>query len=79
MRLSAFPGCEPGLGGGRLACSTSSSSLGAVPCANRAAHLTLLCFPQPKERSRWAAEEHQRFLDAVRLYGRKWGAIQGMH
>ena len=30
-----------------------------------------------KQRERWTEEEHQRFLDALKLHGRAWRKIEG--
>lgn len=30
-----------------------------------------------KQREKWTAEEHARFLDALKLYGRQWRRIEG--
>lgn len=30
-----------------------------------------------KARERWSEEEHQRFVEAVRLHGRAWRKIEG--
>ncbi|KAF3785024.1 CCA1 protein [Nymphaea thermarum] len=30
-----------------------------------------------KQRERWTAEEHNRFLEALKLYGRAWQRIEG--
>jgi SHAQKYF class myb-like DNA-binding protein len=30
-----------------------------------------------KSRERWSDEEHQRFLDALKLHGRQWRKIEG--
>ena len=30
-----------------------------------------------RQRVRWTEAEHQRFLEALRLYGRSWGKVQG--
>lgn len=30
-----------------------------------------------KQREKWSEEEHERFLDAIQLYGRSWRQIQG--
>mgnify|MGYP003758690531 CR=1 FL=1 len=31
-----------------------------------------------KQRERWSEEEHKKFLDALKLYGRAWRRIEGM-
>lgn len=30
-----------------------------------------------KQREKWTEEEHQKFLEALRLYGRGWRQIEG--
>lgn len=30
-----------------------------------------------KQREKWSQEEHDRFLEAVKLYGRSWRLIEG--
>jgi hypothetical protein len=30
-----------------------------------------------KQRERWTADEHSRFLEGLKLYGRAWAKIQG--
>ncbi|KAL1162726.1 hypothetical protein V6Z11_A07G222000 [Gossypium hirsutum] len=30
-----------------------------------------------KQREKWTEKEHQRFLEALRLYGRGWRQIEG--
>ena len=30
-----------------------------------------------KQREKWTDQEHARFLDALRLYGRAWRRIEG--
>ncbi len=30
-----------------------------------------------KQRERWTDEEHQRFLEGIKLYGRAWPKIEG--
>ncbi|KAL6760079.1 hypothetical protein V8C86DRAFT_2560498 [Haematococcus lacustris] len=30
-----------------------------------------------KQRERWTDEEHQKFVDALKLYGRAWRRIEG--
>jgi SHAQKYF class myb-like DNA-binding protein len=32
-----------------------------------------------KARERWTDEEHQRFVDALRVHGRQWRKIEGKH
>lgn len=32
-----------------------------------------------KARERWSEEEHQRFVEAVRLHGRAWRKIEGAY
>lgn len=31
-----------------------------------------------KQREKWSEEEHERFLEAIKLYGRGWRQIQGI-
>jgi hypothetical protein len=31
-----------------------------------------------KQREKWSEEEHDRFLEAIKLYGRGWRQIQGI-
>lgn len=32
-----------------------------------------------KQRERWTEDEHNRFLEALKLYGRAWQRIEGRH
>ncbi len=32
-----------------------------------------------KQRERWTDEEHNKFLEALKLHGRQWRRIQGEH
>ena len=32
-----------------------------------------------KHREKWTEEEHQKFLEALKLYGRGWRQIEGKH
>lgn len=32
-----------------------------------------------KQREKWSEEEHDRFLEAIKLYGRGWRQIQGIY
>ena len=31
-----------------------------------------------KQREKWSEKEHERFLEAIELYGRAWRQIQGI-
>lgn len=31
-----------------------------------------------KQRERWKEEEHEKFIEALKLYGRDWRQIEGM-
>lgn len=61
-----------------------SSSASACPrnrSSSAAARIPRLQTRKPytitKQRERWTDEEHQRFVDGLRLYGRNWKKIQG--
>ena len=44
----------------------------APPCAQARKPYTIT-----KQRERWTEDEHQRFLEALKLHGRAWRKIEG--
>lgn len=60
------------LGGGCLYCVVCSLSVEICGLLKTRKPYTIT-----KQRERWTEEEHNRFLEALRLYGRAWQKIEG--
>ncbi|KAJ8753404.1 hypothetical protein K2173_019803 [Erythroxylum novogranatense] len=55
---------------------TSSQSEEPIPCRNDYTPKVRKPYTITKQRERWTEEEHKKFLDALKLYGRAWRRIE---
>jgi len=58
-------------GAGESAAGSSTLRLNAAPSQTRKPYTIT------KQRERWTDAEHQRFLEALKLHGRKWPLVAG--